>query len=136
MQTGTVTCDNTSNNDKFFDCLATLLPSFPGRQAQVRYFAHTLNLTAKSTLRQFEVRKRRDGTIALNEDPDIIALAAGLEYEGNDTQALAVELGENDVVKGDDGTIEPPFEMEGFDIGEWRAATRPVRQALIKVSFS
>ncbi|KAE9384408.1 hypothetical protein BT96DRAFT_765972, partial [Gymnopus androsaceus JB14] len=49
-----ITCDNASANTAMFEELVELLPNFPGKNAHVRCFSHTVNLTAKGVLRPFE----------------------------------------------------------------------------------
>src|ERR1700733_14594047 len=43
----TLVCDNASNNDTMTEELGCLIPSFKGKQARVRCFAHILNLVVK-----------------------------------------------------------------------------------------
>jgi hypothetical protein len=73
IQTGSIAADNASNNDKLMDALEDLLQAhgLRGRARCVRCFAHTLNLAAKATIRQFErkkgnQKKRQDN----NDKPD------------------------------------------------------------------
>ncbi|KAE9387865.1 hypothetical protein BT96DRAFT_761653, partial [Gymnopus androsaceus JB14] len=49
-----ITCNNASANTATFKELPKFLPKFAGTNAQVRCFAHTMNLTAKGVLRPFE----------------------------------------------------------------------------------
>ncbi|KAJ3833428.1 hypothetical protein F5878DRAFT_510233, partial [Lentinula raphanica] len=49
-----ITCDNASANTAMLDELTMHIPTFMGRKAHVRCFAHTINLTAKGVLRPFE----------------------------------------------------------------------------------
>ncbi|KAE9384084.1 hypothetical protein BT96DRAFT_751903, partial [Gymnopus androsaceus JB14] len=49
-----ITCDNASVNTAMFDKLIMKLPNFLGKNAHVRCFAHTVNLTAKGVLCPFE----------------------------------------------------------------------------------
>ncbi len=42
-----VTCDNADNNSTMLDEMHRRVPSFGGRKARVRCFAHTLNLVVK-----------------------------------------------------------------------------------------
>ncbi|KIY62423.1 hypothetical protein CYLTODRAFT_335045, partial [Cylindrobasidium torrendii FP15055 ss-10] len=49
-----VTADSASNNTTLMEELERQLDEFEGIKFYVRCFAHTLNLTAKATLRQFD----------------------------------------------------------------------------------
>ncbi|KAG1782402.1 hypothetical protein EV702DRAFT_925011, partial [Suillus placidus] len=49
-----VTCDNTSNNNVMVDKLAMLVPEFAGEVSHTRCFLHTVNLVAKSLIREFD----------------------------------------------------------------------------------
>ena len=67
-QTGSVTADNATDNNTLMDALEVLLQEhgFRGPARRVRCFAHTLNLTAKATLRQFEkIKKGRNVLIIM-----------------------------------------------------------------------
>jgi len=61
IQTGSITADNATNNGKLMDELENLLRaySFRGCAQHIHCFAHTLNLAAKATIRQFERKKRK-----------------------------------------------------------------------------
>ncbi|KAG2744250.1 hypothetical protein P692DRAFT_201667543, partial [Suillus brevipes Sb2] len=49
-----VTCNNTASNTMMVENLAEALPSFPGRAIHTRCFLHTINLVAKSLLKEFD----------------------------------------------------------------------------------
>ncbi|KAG1807537.1 hypothetical protein EV424DRAFT_1306685, partial [Suillus variegatus] len=49
-----VTCDNASNNNVMVDKLATLVPEFAGEASHTQCFLHTVNLVAKSLIREFD----------------------------------------------------------------------------------
>ncbi|KAI9430133.1 hypothetical protein BJY52DRAFT_1100033, partial [Lactarius psammicola] len=49
-----VTTDNVSNKDTMVQHLSTLLDIFPGSTNQTCCFAHTINISAKSILKQFD----------------------------------------------------------------------------------
>ncbi|KAG1787712.1 hypothetical protein EV424DRAFT_1276825, partial [Suillus variegatus] len=49
-----VTCDNAANNTAMLEEMAVILPDFGGTAAHTRCFLHTVNLVAKSLLRQFD----------------------------------------------------------------------------------
>ncbi|KAG1722628.1 hypothetical protein EDD22DRAFT_760820, partial [Suillus occidentalis] len=49
-----VTCDNTSNNTAMLDELEVNLPDFGGTAAHTHCFLHTVNLVAKSLIKEFD----------------------------------------------------------------------------------
>ncbi|KAG2041384.1 hypothetical protein BDR03DRAFT_809943, partial [Suillus americanus] len=53
-----VRCDNTSNKNVMVDKLAMLVPKFAGEVSHTRCFLHTMNLVAKSLIREFDVSKK------------------------------------------------------------------------------
>ncbi|KAG1812699.1 hypothetical protein EV424DRAFT_1277463, partial [Suillus variegatus] len=49
-----VTCDNASNNNVMVENLAAEVPAFGGAASHTRCFLHTVNLVAKSLIREFD----------------------------------------------------------------------------------
>ena len=125
---------------------------FRGRARRVRCFAHTLNLTAKATLRQFEKKKgkktkRTDSDngetpdfddlpllepIAENDDcdsesdselPDLEDLA----NEGDEGEEGKAEMDEEEIVNVFETLTEEEQER-------WKEEVKPLRSALHKVS--
>ena len=64
-----ITCDNASNNNVMVDKLADTLPSFPGRANHTRCFLHTINLVAKTLIKEFDMTKK-DASHALEDGDD------------------------------------------------------------------
>ena len=60
LQILSITGDNASNNDAMIRHLSTSLSEFPGPANQTRCFVHTVNLIAKSVLKPFDLRKKKD----------------------------------------------------------------------------
>jgi len=158
IQTGSITSDNASNNDKLMDLLATLLREyrFRGRARHVCCFAHTLNLTAKATIRQFERKKGKKKTRTDdNDDPDFddlpllesVIADEESDNDGNDVGEEPDDLeipGLIDIDDNDDGEeavrdkeeIINVFETLTVDEQEhWKAEVKPIRTALYKVSL-
>ncbi|KAJ8585005.1 hypothetical protein M405DRAFT_691539, partial [Rhizopogon salebrosus TDB-379] len=48
-----VTCDNASSNDAMVRELSDKVPAFRGAMTHTRCFLHTVNLVAKSLIREF-----------------------------------------------------------------------------------
>jgi hypothetical protein len=57
---GLITSDNASNNNVMVGGLEDLLPDFGGAASHTQCFLHTVNLIAKSLLREFDVMKKAD----------------------------------------------------------------------------
>jgi hypothetical protein len=157
-QTGSVTADNATNNDTLMDALEVLLQEhgFRGRARRVRCFAHTLNLTAKATLRQFEkIKKRKKRTdddeipdyddLPLLEPIDVPNDPADSDDENSDfedLEDLAGMMGEEDEgsdegkVTRDEEEIVNVFQtMTIEEQGRWREGVKPLRTALYKVGL-
>src|SRR6266498_3694665 len=66
-----VTADNVSNNNTMVGHLSELLDEFPGASNQTRCFAHTISLSAKVILKQFDMPKVKDGE-ALTKPPRLL----------------------------------------------------------------
>lgn len=62
-----VTCNNAVNNTVMVDNLVEALPSFPRKANHTRCFLHTINLVAKSLLKEFDMTKK-EATQALDND--------------------------------------------------------------------
>ncbi|PPQ81292.1 hypothetical protein CVT26_015194 [Gymnopilus dilepis] len=76
-----ITADNASNNDTMVDELADILDDFPGAANQTRCFAHTLSISARAILKQFDVPKKKAGE-ALDEAAQALAdLAKELDVD-------------------------------------------------------
>lgn len=110
--------------------LGELLPGFPGLEAHIRCFAHTINLTAKGVLRPFEPVKVKD---AVAEGDELEAIAKDAEVE--ELRAELKDLEENGEQSADDlqGFVNVLDEMSEEERQEWQESVRPVRGALIKV---
>ncbi|KAE9403448.1 hypothetical protein BT96DRAFT_763049, partial [Gymnopus androsaceus JB14] len=63
-----ITCDNASANTAMFEKLAEILPNLQGKDAQVRCFAHTINLATKGILHPFEPVKLKPSGSKSNQD--------------------------------------------------------------------
>ncbi|KAG2739687.1 hypothetical protein P692DRAFT_20645156, partial [Suillus brevipes Sb2] len=104
-----VTCDNVSNNNVMVDELEILVPEFAGEASHTRRFLHTVNLVAKSLIREFDVSKK-DAEDALNENTDtedgedkLIKLSDDIEREDRETDAQYSE--DDDPQDNNDGLV-------------------------------
>ena len=115
------------------DHLSEIVDEFPGAANQTRCFAHTLNLSAKAILKQFEIPKAQSGEV-LNEATQALAeLAEDLDLEERDEQETR-EIEEN---SGDDEHLHPWEDFwDGLTDEEVRGldeSVQPVRSMLVKV---
>lgn len=133
------------------DALKELLSAhgFRGDARRVRCFAHTLNLTAKATLRQFEKRKGKKKKRTENDDSDFEDLPLlGLVDANSDDEAdeELPDLEDLPEIIGDDDDGEKA-EMDEEEIvnvfgtlteeeqERWKDDVKPIRSALHKVSY-
>lgn len=133
------------------DALEVLLSrhGFRGRARRVRCFAHTLNLVAKATLRQFEKRigkkkKRTDNNEPSDFDDLPILEPYGADENADDDDFSESELPDlEDLAIQDDDDGEKNVRDEEEIVTVFQALTpeeheqevRPVRSALFKVSY-
>jgi len=110
--------------------LQFLLPSFPGRRAHIRCYAHTINLTAKGVLRPFEPKKPKKNDKNGDRDGD-----EADDIEREELEAELKDLEENGVQDDDDddGFVDVVAAMSEEERDEWEVAVTPVRNALTKV---
>jgi len=135
------------------DVLETLLSAhgFRGRARRVRCFAHTLNLTAKATLHQFEKRKgkkkkRTDDENEPEPDFDDLPLLGPIDADSDDeddNEALPDLEDLLEMTGDDDGEKAETDEEEIVNVFEalteeerdhWKEEVKPLRSALHKVS--
>ena len=80
-------------------CLADLLDDFPGAANQMRCFAHTISISAKSIIKQFDIPKAKRGEV-LDEAAQALAdLAIELDIEDQakqNTQETSDDNEDND----------------------------------------
>jgi hypothetical protein len=133
MQILSITADNASNNDMMVAHLSEVLDSFPGATNQTHCFAHTLSISAKAILKQYDIPKGKP-----NKDLDVAAqVFAELTEELNIEEKLAWESQE---VEDDEEEDQPLDSWVDFcdglmeeEVGELDMSIQPVRLILSKV---
>lgn len=133
-----MTGDNASNNDSFIEELSKLIALFPGISNQVRCFLHTLALSAKGVLRQFEVKpaageETSDTGAGLSRSEELLrTFAAGLEQVNlEDLEDIDVE-GLEDVDL--DAWVAEQDDLSAEEQETLRQAIFPIRLLLVKVN--
>lgn len=128
-----MTTDNASNNDTLVQHLSTIIDGFPGAANQTRCFAHTINISAKSILQQFDIPDTKPGAILSEAAQALANLAKGLDSEERQAQ----ETWEADDNEEEDAPLDTWVDLhEGLteeEAAELEESTQPVRSMLIKV---
>jgi hypothetical protein len=115
--------------------LGEILDDFPGSANQTRCFAHTLNLSAKAIIKQFDVPKSRVGDDLDEAAEALAAMAKDLDLEDR------VEQQSRDAEVNDDDPEDQPLNAwvdfrEGLteeEVEELDKSVQPVRSTLFKV---
>ncbi len=130
-----VTCDNASNNDTMVEEMGRLLPFFEGQYHRVRCFAHIVNLSAKSMLRQFDAKKATEVEGEADEDVRaLLELAETMAEE--DAAALAArreEDGEDAPFEDDEEWVDEIETLSAEERAEFLESVVPVKLVLVKV---
>jgi len=117
------------------DNLGEILDDFPGSANQTRCFAHTLNLSAKAIIKQFDVPKSRVGDDLDEAAEALAAMAKDLDLEDREEQQS------RDAEVNDDDPEDQPLNAwvdfrEGLteeEVEELDKSVQPVRSTLFKV---
>lgn len=132
-----ITCDNASNNNVMVDKLADTLPSFPGRANHTRCFLHTINLVAKTLIKEFDMTKK-DASHALEDGDDDASNEEDEVME--DVEELNADIAdystEDNALLGDDdeGWINEVNLLSDHERKRLQREIRPVKLVLVKVS--
>jgi hypothetical protein len=126
-----ITVDNASNNDTMVDHLSEILDEFPGTSNQTRCFAHTISLSAKAILKQFNVPKTKNGEDLDDAAQALANLAKNLDIEDRETQSMANN--EEDDDQPLDGWVDFREGMTAEQLEELDESVQPVRSTLVKV---
>jgi hypothetical protein len=115
------------------ECLSETLNSFPGATNQMHCFVHTLSISAKAILKQFDVPKGQDDKV-----PDVAAQAfADLAKELEKEEISALETQEMEDEQEEDWALDSWVNFhEGLSKAEHKeldVSIQPVRSILIKV---
>jgi hypothetical protein len=113
------------------DELAVELPNYGGRAGHTRCFLHTVNLVAKSVLREFDVKKGDGGEGESWDDQESDGVGKG------DDEGLAgdtSDASENDNDDDIDGLVDAATILNAEEQRELQSSVRPVKDALAKVS--
>lgn len=133
-----MTADNASNNDVMVDHLAELLEAFGGDFARTRCFLHILNLTAKSLIKQFDVKAVQDAEQVDEDVRRLLELAQELEAEETEASASREGSGvgeeDGDELDDDDDWVDEVASLDDEERAEFEEEVRPVKMTLAKAS--
>jgi hypothetical protein len=134
-----ITCDNASNNNVMVDKLEDLLPDFGGTASHTRCFLHTVNLIAKSLLREFDVTKKNAvaalDNVADDEESELVGLSADDE-RGESDMAMPGEyydIEEEYSLDNEEGWVDEVALLAEDEQIELQRNIRPVKLVLLKV---
>jgi hypothetical protein len=115
------------------DHLSAIVEDFPGLANQTRCFSHTLNLSAKAILKQFDVPKAKSDGVLDEATQALAELAEDLDLEERVEQ-------ETREIEEDGGEDEPLHTWDNFregladdEIRVLEESVQPVRLMLVKV---
>ena len=135
MQILSIMADNTSNNDTMVEQLGVILDSFPGAVNQTRWFAHTVNITAKAILKQFNVPKGENDEFLDDAAQAFADLAEELDIEEQSTQETQDIEDDEDDDQPLDSWVDFCGGLTDKEVRELDANIQPVWSMLIKVCW-
>lgn len=126
-----MTCDNASNNDAMIQELGRVVPSFAGFAGHTRCFLHIVNLVAKSLIRQFDAKTAIEGDTELAEWAKELTDEQDEFQKGYRNDDNSNEAGDDE----EDGIVDETIDLTDDEKNELERSTRPVKLALVKVSW-
>lgn len=124
------------------DHLNVLLEAFGGSFARTRCFLHILNLTAKSLLKQFDVKAVQDVEQVDEDVRRLLELAREIDTEEKEAAANpevdeGMDEGDGDEEQDDDDDdswVDEVASLDDEEREEFEEEVRPVKMTLAKVS--
>jgi hypothetical protein len=121
------------------DKLAASVPAFGGTASHTRCFLHTVNLVAKSLIREFYVMKKNadkalDAAMATNDNDDSIQVELDELSEEIDREDAEMIAEDDELKDNDDGWVNEMEELADDERFALEASILPVKLALVKVS--
>lgn len=115
--------------------LVDLLPGFLGDWNRVRCFAHVLNLVAKSLIKHFDVRDKRDAAQVEGDERELLELVREMESEELLTQQERVaDEDEDDNDDDRDDEVDAMGELTVDQRVQFEHDVLPVKLTMAKVS--
>lgn len=117
--------------------LAAEVPAFGGAASHTRCFLHTVNLVAKSLIREFDVTKKEahkalDKPENSDDRTELEVLSEGID--GEDAVMIAeYGVGDDDGRDNDDGWVDEVEELDPDERLTLEKSILPVKLALVKV---
>ncbi len=113
--------------------LGEILDDFPGSANQTRCFAHTLNLSAKAIIKQFDVPKSRVGDDLDEAAEALAAMAKDLDLEDRVEQQSREAEDEDPEDQPLDAWVDFREGLTEEEVEELDKSVQPVRSTLFKV---
>lgn len=121
------------------DELEANLPDFGGTAAHTRCFLHTVNLVAKSLIKEFDVSKKDKEALQTDEDAtsdedehlaqELADLSREAEVEGHDDAPL------DEQADNVEGLVDEMALLTEGEHNKLQRSIRPVKLVLVKVSY-
>lgn len=128
-----ITADNASNNDTMVDHLGEILDEFPGASNQTRCFAHTISISAKAILKQFDIPKTKAGEHLDQAAHALAELAKDLDLDERVEQETQARNDNEDDDQPLDAWVDFREGMTAEQLKELDESVKPVRSMLVKV---
>lgn len=113
--------------------LGNLIKAFPGIPNMIRYFDHTVNLGAKSVMKQFDLPKGKEGATLSEAEKGLREMMEGIDLEDpeydDDDEEDEDSWGAGDV----NNAVDEREEMAEEDVEELELSLMPARMVLAKV---
>lgn len=117
--------------------LAALVPEFAGSASHTRCFLHTINLVAKSLIREFDVAKKEANGALDGKDAEVANEIDELRKDDENEEDVIVlqDLDDNELTDNDEGWVDDVEMLPADEHNKLQKNIRPVKLVLLKVSI-
>lgn len=117
--------------------LAALVPEFAGSASHTRCFLHTINLVAKSLIREFDVAKKEANGALDGKDVEVANEIDELRKDDENEEDVIVlqDLDDNELTDNDEGWVDDVKLLPADEHNKLQKNIRPVKLILLKVSI-
>lgn len=128
-----VTADNASNNDVMISELGDIMAEFPGAANQTRCFAHTVSISAKAILKQFDIPKKKEGEVLDKAAQALTDLAGDLDFEEHEERETRETSDSDEEDQELDTWVNFREGLTEEEVTALDKSVQPVRSMLVKV---